>query len=199
MLTLRLFHGRRSPDEQPSDWGRDGPTLGPLRSVNATYCEELRLETTDGVIVELRVVRGLVYYGGVLYGDFEISNELQATEQANLVRAELESPAFRKAMREWAASEKRLLVSKRFVATAAVFLDAVRETEGEAVAEELRLHLTKTWVDRGSDSLGAIEERPRPETSDPASAAPDRGVTTRSLAKALRPAAANRRRDRFRT
>lgn len=148
MLTLRLFHGRRSPEERLTDWGRDGPTLGPLRSVNSTYCEELRLETTDGELVELSVIRGLIYYGGVFYGDFEISNELEATEQANVPRSELSGPAFRRALAGWLDSESRVRVSKRFAATAAVFLDAVRESEGEVVAEALRLHLTKTWVDR---------------------------------------------------
>lgn len=145
MLTLRLFHGRRSLDEQLSDWGRDGPVLGPLRSVNSTYCEELRLETIDGVLVELQVVRGLVYYGGVLYGDFEISNELEPTEQVNEPRAELESPALRKALRGWAASQKRVRVGSRFATTAEVFLDSVRELEGDEVADVIRFHM-RTWV-----------------------------------------------------
>lgn len=145
MLTLRLFHGRRSIDEQLSDWGRDGPVLGPLRSVNATYCEELRLETTEGVVVDLHVVRGLVYYGGVLYGDFEISNELEPTEQVNEPRAELESSTLRKAVRGRAASTKRMRASKRFAAIAGVFLDAVEEEEGELVAGAARAALSRSF------------------------------------------------------
>ncbi|MFT3712679.1 MAG: hypothetical protein QM817_33940 [Archangium sp.] len=144
MLTLRLFHGRRSLEEKLSDWGHDGPVLGPLRSVNATYCEELRLETTDGLVVALSVIRGLVYYGGVFYGDFEIGNELDATEQANEPRSALRSPAFQKALRELSESEKPARVSKRFAEIASVFLDAVRESEGEAASVRLGEAITRS-------------------------------------------------------
>jgi hypothetical protein len=159
MLTLHLFHGRRSVEEKLSDWGVDGPRLGPLRSVSATYCDELRLETTDGVVVELSVAQGLIYYCGVLYGEFEISNEDEATEQVSALKAEIDGPAFRQAMGVWL--KQRVRVSKRFAAIASVFLDAVRECEGDTVADALRVHLTTSWVDQGTDSRDASGARPR--------------------------------------
>ncbi len=143
MLTLRLFHGRRSPDEHLSDWGRDGPVLGPLKSVSSTYCSELRVETTDEDVVELQVLEGLVYYGGVFYGDCEISNQLEATEQANANSAEIESLAFRKATRDLIEAEKKLRRSKRLIAMTAVFIDSVHENEGSEAAEVLRVHLMR--------------------------------------------------------
>jgi hypothetical protein len=120
MLTLRLFHGRRSPDEHLSDWGRDGPVLGPLKSVSSTYCSELRVETTDEDTVYLHVLAGLIYYGGVFYGDFEISNQLEATEQVNANTAEVESLAFRKATSNLIESERRLRGKQVFTAPTVV-------------------------------------------------------------------------------
>lgn len=143
MLTLRLFHGRRSPHEHLSDWGHDGPVLGPLKSVSSTYCSELRVETTDQDVVYLHELAGLIYYGGVFYGDFEISNQLEATEQVNANTAEVESLAFRKATSNLLESERKLRGSKRLVAMIAVFLDSVRESEGNASAEVLREHLAR--------------------------------------------------------
>ena len=143
MLTLRLFHGRRSPDEHLSAWGRDGPVLGPLKSVSSTYCSELRVETTDEDTVYLHVLAGLVYYGGVFYGDFEVSNQFEATEQVNANTAEVESLAFRKATSNLLESEKKLHSSKRLVALMAVFLDDVREHEGDTIAESLRARLAR--------------------------------------------------------
>jgi hypothetical protein len=145
MLTLRLFHGRRSPDEHLSAWGRDGPVLGPLKSVSSTYCSELRVETTDEDMVYLHVLAGLVYYGGVFYGDFEVSNRLEATEQVNANTAEVESLAFRKATSNLLESERRLRGSKRLLAMLAVFLDSVRESEGNTSAEVLREHLARKF------------------------------------------------------
>ena len=143
MLTLRLFHGRRSPDEHLSDWGRDGPVLGPLKSVSSSYCSELRVETMDEDVVYLHELAGLIYYGGVFYGDFEVSNQLEATEQANANAAEVESLAFRKATSNLLESEKKLRGSKRLVALAAVFIDSVHEAEGNEIAEAVRMHLLR--------------------------------------------------------
>jgi hypothetical protein len=143
MLTLRLFHGRRSPDEHLSAWGRDGPVLGPLKSVSSTYCSELRVETTDEDTVYLHVLAGLVYYGGVFYGDFEVSNQFEATEQVNANTAEVESLAFRKATSNLIESERRLRGNRRLLAMLAVFLDSVRESEGNTSAELLREYLAR--------------------------------------------------------
>ncbi len=36
-LSVRLFHGRKHPDERLDDRGFDGPVLGPLNGVHLTY------------------------------------------------------------------------------------------------------------------------------------------------------------------
>lgn len=41
---LSLFHGRRAPDEQLSDWGTSGPVIGPLRYCHTTYMSSVRFE-----------------------------------------------------------------------------------------------------------------------------------------------------------
>jgi hypothetical protein len=117
--------------------------LGPLKSVSSTYCSELRVETTDEDTVYLHVLAGLIYYGGVFYGDFEISNQLQATEQVNANTAEIESLAFRKATSNLLESERRIRGNKRLTAMVAVLVDTVRESEGNTVAEVLRRHLMR--------------------------------------------------------
>jgi hypothetical protein len=40
---LHLFHGRDAIDEQLSDWGQDGPVLGPLPYVHVTYHSEIKI------------------------------------------------------------------------------------------------------------------------------------------------------------
>ena len=37
-MYLRLYHGRKDPNQQMVDWGFDGPTFGPLSSYVHTYC-----------------------------------------------------------------------------------------------------------------------------------------------------------------
>ncbi len=68
MLTLRLFHGRRSPEESLADWGQEGPTLGPFESLHLTY-GTLRLD--EGI--ELPLINGLIHHEGVHYADAEIT------------------------------------------------------------------------------------------------------------------------------
>lgn len=71
MLSIRLFHGRSSPDEALSDWGFDGPTLGPFTHVSMTYgCINV---STDDEVFDLTIVDGLVVYDGKFYGDVSIT------------------------------------------------------------------------------------------------------------------------------
>ena len=81
-MYLHLFHGRTSPDERLSDWGSDGPWIGPLRAVRTTYAHTLKLEfcrTEDaakfGLNVDqpwLHVREQMLLHGGVYYGEWEI-------------------------------------------------------------------------------------------------------------------------------
>ena len=36
-LYIDLFHGRKDPNENPEDWGLEGPVLGPFDAVQITY------------------------------------------------------------------------------------------------------------------------------------------------------------------
>lgn len=87
-LYLRLFHGRSRPDEDLSDWGTDGPYIGPLEYVHCTYLTELGLGFksavdheryfSDGIpgdcrTAEIRFKDDLAVYAGVFYGDWSVS------------------------------------------------------------------------------------------------------------------------------
>ena len=69
-LYLELFHGRSDPEQAMDDWGEAGPILGPYRYAHTTYGEEINLGREDGDDDELVIAGGLVYYGGVWYGDW---------------------------------------------------------------------------------------------------------------------------------
>jgi hypothetical protein len=69
---LHLFHGRDAIDEQLSDWGQDGPVLGPLPYVHVTYHSEIKIGDD---YEPLRIIRDLVVYKGKYYGDWSIFDE----------------------------------------------------------------------------------------------------------------------------
>jgi hypothetical protein len=73
---LELFHGRKSVQEQLEDWGEQGPIVGPLKFVHTTYATHLKLQTSNGVEGDLRVVGpelpDLLYYDGAFYGDWSV-------------------------------------------------------------------------------------------------------------------------------
>ncbi len=81
MLYLNLFHGRNTPDEQLTDWGFDGPIVGPLDYIQWTY-GSIRLGTepeNPAATVEeadLPQTEGLVGpVDGKFYGDFGIMDQ----------------------------------------------------------------------------------------------------------------------------
>jgi len=69
---LHLFHGRDSINDQLSDWGDNGPVLGPLPYVHVTYHSEIKIGDD---YEPLRIVRDLVLYKGKYYGDWSIFDE----------------------------------------------------------------------------------------------------------------------------
>jgi hypothetical protein len=78
MVYLKLFHGRTSPAEQLNDWGTDGPVFGPLSYVHTTYGAHVKLgqaEEPFDNLGDLYVVDGLLFYGGVWYGDWSVCTE----------------------------------------------------------------------------------------------------------------------------
>jgi len=75
-LYLKLFHGRKTPDEHLDDWGSDGPVLGPLTYVHTTYGTSIHIGNADeDDTQDLTVVDGLLYYGRVWYGDWSVFGE----------------------------------------------------------------------------------------------------------------------------
>ena len=77
MLYLRLLHGRNSPDEEMSDWGFQGPVLGPLDYVHVTYSSHVNIgEEYD----HLYIYEGLLVYDEKYYGDWEVITEKYVKE-----------------------------------------------------------------------------------------------------------------------
>ena len=72
---LRLFHGRKHPNDHPEDWGSDGPVFGPLQYVHFTYHTYIHLGLSDAANVDLRYVQDMVHYDGVYYSDWSIFGE----------------------------------------------------------------------------------------------------------------------------
>jgi len=73
MLSIKLYHGRKSPDENLNDWGTDGPLLR-IGGFHATYLSTYRVMLEDKDWYFLKFVNDLLFYEGVLYGDFTISD-----------------------------------------------------------------------------------------------------------------------------
>lgn len=42
-LYLKLYHGRDTVEEEMDDWGFEGPTLGPFRSIVITYMGTIKI------------------------------------------------------------------------------------------------------------------------------------------------------------
>jgi len=82
-LYLGLFHGRQVPGEAMSDWGFDGPTIGPLKWCHTTYAFDIKIEfehAGDAVDYfgfeqdqfELDVNGDLLVFNGMYYGDWTV-------------------------------------------------------------------------------------------------------------------------------
>lgn len=70
MPFLRLFHGRASPDEQLDGWGIEGPIFGPYSFFHTTYGVEIKFDEDNEHV--LNIVDGLIFYGGMYYGDWSV-------------------------------------------------------------------------------------------------------------------------------
>lgn len=70
-LYVRLFHGRENAHDEMSDWGFQGPVIGPV-GVSWTY-SNIKLNAPGFDDFEfLPEEEGLISYGGKFYGDFEV-------------------------------------------------------------------------------------------------------------------------------
>ncbi|AOG24147.1 hypothetical protein [Acidovorax sp. RAC01] len=82
-MYLGLFHGRRNPKEQMSDWGFAGPVLGPLQYCHTTYMAFVHLHFVSGgdartccnssyLEVELEVGENMIEFEGAYYEDWTV-------------------------------------------------------------------------------------------------------------------------------
>ena len=77
IMTMKLWHGRKDPDQQMDCFGEDGPTFE-VEWVNWTYGDISFInfaggEETDELWLEDLTFERLFYYDGWYYGDFEFS------------------------------------------------------------------------------------------------------------------------------
>ena len=85
-LYIELFHGRADPSQVMDDWGEPGPVFGPFRFVHTTYASDIKLGRYTDSPQDLVILRDMVYYHGMWYGDwsvfpastFQAEKELQA-------------------------------------------------------------------------------------------------------------------------
>ena len=75
MLYLKLFHGRKDPDEQLDDWGSDGPIFGPYNFIHTVYNSRIYMgkHRCDSHVLEMH--DDMVGYGGIYYGDWSVFTE----------------------------------------------------------------------------------------------------------------------------
>lgn len=81
-LYLRLYHGRKTREEDMQEWGTDGPTFGPLDCVHGAYLSTMQVYLQDGTRVPLPVIDDFILWDGVYYGDFVIFTEVNRTDSS---------------------------------------------------------------------------------------------------------------------
>lgn len=82
-LYLGLLHGRDNPKQKMDGWGFNGPMIGPLRWVHATYTRTVRIAFECGTdalryfgVREtdhfLKLNGDMLMFGGKFYGDWTV-------------------------------------------------------------------------------------------------------------------------------
>jgi len=85
-LYLKLLHGRETMVQEMSDWGSNGPWIGPLKWFHCTYMVDIGLGFTGGEEVgpfgpngnppaPIFIENGLLYFDGMYYGDWELQQK----------------------------------------------------------------------------------------------------------------------------
>ena len=93
-MTLELYHGRETLDEDMNEWGSVGPALL-LDSVTVTYGADIRIRFTgqdDWENLEEYMIGDCFFYNNVHYGDWSIQDSQKSKESGltpELFRAEL--------------------------------------------------------------------------------------------------------------
>ena len=84
MAYLKLFHGRKQPNQQMDDWGFDGPVFGPLKFVHTTYGCHIKFneEDQDGCELFIDEDSDMIRYDGDYYGDWSVfDNDLMGEDE----------------------------------------------------------------------------------------------------------------------
>ena len=136
-LSLKLFHGRNSPDDVLSDWGFDGPCLGPFEFLAFTY-GSLRLGTFDPEFY-LETVDDLFFYDGQFYGDAVVSTDAPDTA-LDQTRLDIPRSLLRKRTEHPRVRVPREKVGK-YREICSVFIDAIRESVGDDTANSMHIAL----------------------------------------------------------
>ena len=80
-LYLNLFHGRKDQQANLSDWGSQGPFIGPLQYCRITYNSSIALKFKDGYETGplsshgdgLCIVSDMILFADVYYGDWTLA------------------------------------------------------------------------------------------------------------------------------
>lgn len=140
-LSVRLFHGRKHPDERLDDWGFDGPVLGPLNGVHLTY-GNVALFGEEHERVELPSVEDLLFYAGGYFGDVSISS---ATLQPPNAQYDERLTVVPKS--EQKRERLPIVVPKghrrEYLRRVEVFIDSIRELVGDGGAAAVSKALTQ--------------------------------------------------------
>ena len=81
---IELFHGRADPFQDMDDWGELGPVFGPFRFVHTTYASDIKLGRNKDTPQDLFILRDMVYYDGMWYGDWSVFQESTFEKQRSL-------------------------------------------------------------------------------------------------------------------
>ena len=82
-MTLHLYHGRKTKDEEMDDWGFDGPVLE-VEGVTVTYAIDIRIMFSgqdDYLFLSEYCIDSLIFYDGKFYGDWSVQPLDKDSEQ----------------------------------------------------------------------------------------------------------------------
>jgi hypothetical protein len=72
-LYLQLLHGRNQLDQEMTDWGFDGPTLGPLKFVQGIYLDHLRIEYAETEqSIRIEYTEDCLIYDSKYFGQYTV-------------------------------------------------------------------------------------------------------------------------------
>ena len=93
---IELLHGRKIIGKSMPDWGMDGPVLGPFDWVHTTYASHIRGGRDVECVIEFFLVKGLILYDGIYYGDWSVISH-ETVEACHGLKMRLQAPDEKKA------------------------------------------------------------------------------------------------------